>query len=156
MDDQTKFQILLATFAEKNKVLHVMRERIEKTCMWAMGVFLGAAGWIIQSKICLTSVQKGFLDLVILVAVVSIRCFFFRDIQEGFKGQQKALARIEEALQLYEPGVFDRLSTGIYPASWRVAGTENGQGKYFCYSYWLLYLSAGVLVGVILTQGWIY
>jgi len=156
MEDGTKVQVLLAAVEERYKSLHIMRDRTQQTCMWITGIFLAVAGWIIQGKVTLTPVQKAFMGTVIVIAVIVIRWFYLRDIQKGFQAQQRAVARIEEALQLFTPGFYDGKESGVFPESWKKAGRENGEGRYFKNIYWMLYISAGVLIIALTSQGWIY
>ena len=62
MEEQNKIQILLATAEERNKAIHIMRERVQKTCIGVMGIFYIMAGWFIKDGIALTSIQKWFLN----------------------------------------------------------------------------------------------
>ena len=156
MDSEMKTQVLLATAEERNRAMHIMRERVHKTCIWILGIFLAVAGWIIQGKVTLSSSQKGFLIAVVAVAIIVTRSIYLRDIENGFKGQQKVLARIETALKLYEPGFFDDGENGLFPYEWKHAGTENGKGRFFKNYYWMLYIGAIVLSISLLAQGVVY
>ncbi len=156
MLDDLKVQVLLSAAEERNRAMHIMRERIQKTCIWILGIFLASAGWIIQGNVTLTFIQKTYLAAVIVVAVIVVRAIFLRDIESGFKGQQRALARIEIALKLYEPGFYDGGEDCLFPESWRHAGTECGGGRFFTSNYWILYVGAVVLLAALLSQGTVY
>lgn len=145
MEEQNKIQILLATAEERNKAIHIMRERVQKTCIGVMGIFYVMAGWFIKGGMDLTTIQKGFLTVAIIVAVPSIHFLYLRDIFRGFQGQQRVLARIEDALKLYEPKVYDNKNSGLFDSSWKKAGTDNGKGNFFRNNYLLLYIGAAVL-----------
>ncbi|MXZ11528.1 MAG: hypothetical protein F4Y79_19050 [Gemmatimonadetes bacterium] len=146
MEKQNKIQILLATAEERNKAIHIMRERVQKTCIGVMGIFYVIAGWFIKDGIALTTTQKGFLIGAIVIAALSTHFLYLRNIFQGFQGQQRVLARIEDALKLYDPGVYDNKDLGLFPDSWKKAGTDNGKGKFFLTNYLLLYIGAVVLI----------
>ena len=146
MEEQNKIQILLATAEERNKAIHIMRERVQKTCIGVMGIFYIMAGWFIKDGIALTSIQKWFLTAAILGAALATHFLYLKDIFRGFQGQQRVLARIEDALKLYESGVYNNKNSGLFPDSWKKAGTDNGKGKFFRNNYLLLYIGATVLI----------
>ena len=145
MEEQNNIQILLATAEERNKAIHIMRERVQKTCIGVMGIFFVMAGWFIKDGIALTTNQKGFLTGAIVIVAIATHFLYLRDIFRGFQGQQRVLARIEDALKLYDPGVYDNKDSGLFPDSWKKAGTDNGKGKFFRANYLLLYVGATVL-----------
>ncbi len=146
MEKQNKIQILLATAEERNKAIHIMRERVQKTCIGVMGILYVMAGWFIKGGMDLTTTQKWFLTGAFFFAVLSIHFLYLRDIFRGFQGQQRVLARIEDALKLYDPGVYDNKDSGLFPDSWKKAGTDNGKGKFFRNNYLLLYIGAAVMI----------
>ena len=156
MGDLERVQVLLAISEERSRALHLMRERVQKTCLWLMGTFLGVAGWIIKGNLALTIVQKSFLVGVIVVAVSAVIGLFLEDIRKGFGAQQRVLARAEQALGLYEPGVYDTQKTGLFPSAWGQAGTQNGCGKFFRSSYVMLLIGASVLIVTLISQGHFY
>lgn len=122
-------QVLLKAAEERQKALHTIRERVEKTCTWTLGVMLVIAGWAVDRKIVITSIEALFLFSVLLIAMTVIRGVYLRDLESGFRSQQRVLVQIEEAL-----GLFD----GVYPVEWRQAGSGNGQGRFFRATYALL------------------
>jgi hypothetical protein len=119
-----------------------MRERVYKTCIWILGIFLLVAGWIVKENVYLTATQKIFLPSALSVAVIFIRAFYLRDIEKGFRGQLAVATKIEKTLGLYE--------MGIYPSGWQKSGTKDGRGNFFVASYCLVYIGAGILVAAIL------
>ena len=145
-DSQAKLQILLASAEERYKSIHIIRERIWNTCTWAIGIGLLVAGWIVQSDIYLNLLQRIIFSLFILISFVAIRFFYLKDIEKGFKTQLRIVARMEKALNLYEAGAFDYTDSGIYPMKWSNAGEKDGEGRYFTYSYLLLYISVAFLM----------
>ena len=156
MEEAVRVQILLAMTQERNQALHLMRERVQRTCIWLMGIFLGVASWIIKDKVALTTVQRSFLIGVIVVAASAVIALFLEDIRKGFRAQQRVLARTEQALRLYEPGVYDSQERGLFPSAWGQAGTTNGCGRFFRSSYVMLLIGAAVLIVALMAQGHVY
>lgn len=146
MEEQNKIQILLATAEGRNKAIHIMRERVQKTCIGVMGIFYVMTGWFIKDGTVLTTTQKCFLTVAIIVAALSTHRLYLRDIFRGFQDQQRVLARIEDALKLYDPGMYNNEDSGLFPDSWKKAGTDKGKGNFFRNNYLLLYIAAIVLI----------
>ena len=153
MEEQTKIQVLLAIAEDRHKAIHVMRERVQKMCIWIMGIFLAVAGWIIKENITLSPIQNGVLVTVIIVIVLVIHLSYLKDIMRGFKVQQRVLARIEDALRLYDPKVYDDKKSGLFPNTWKKTGTNKGSGRFFANNLYLLYIGAGSLIISIIVQG---
>ena len=153
MEEEMKIQVLLAIAEERNKAIHIIRERVQKMCTWIMGIFLAVAGWIMKENISLLPIQKGVLVGVIVTIVLVIHLSYLKDIMQGFKVQQRVLARIEDALKLYEPGVYDDKESGLFPNTWKKAGTNKGSGRFFANNLYLLYIGAVSLIISIIAQG---
>lgn len=156
MEEQTKIQILLAVAEGRHKAIHIMRERVQKMCTWIMGIFLAVAGWIMKENISLLPIQKGVLVGVIVIIVLVIHLSYLKDIMQGFKVQQRVLARIEDALKLYEPGVYDDKESGLFPNIWKQAGSNEGSGRFFANNLYLIYIGAVSLIVSIVGPGLIY
>lgn len=153
LTDEDKVQIVRSGLEERYKSLHEIRARIQGVCVWALGLLLGAAGWLLQTEINLTHLQKTAVVVAVGVSFVSLRFWFLADLQRGFRGQQRTAARLEKALMLYDVGVFDTEPTPIYPAEWKAAGSDQGGGQFFRSTYLLLYVGLVMLVGATLLNG---
>lgn len=145
-----KKDVLISALEERYKALHVIRERVQSIGVWALGLMTAAAGWLLQGDIWLNPGRK-FLYLVVLgITFWALRFKYLEDLQKGFVSQLQVAVRIEEALGLYESGVFDRLKKPIYPTKWKKAGGKHGDGKFFSSTYLLLYIGIAILAGSIL------
>lgn len=153
MQEQTKIQVLLASAEARHKAIHIMRERVQKICTWIMGVFLAVAGWMIKENMTLSPSQKAVVVSMVVIIVLVIHLAYLKDIMKGFKAQHRVLARIEDALKLYEPGVYDDKDSGLLPNIWKQAGTSKGSGRFFRNNLYLLYIGAVSLIVSILIQG---
>ncbi len=152
MEEQTKIQVLLASAEARHKAIHIMRERVQKMCTWIMGIFLAVAGWILKENMPLSPSQKAVVVSMVVIIVLVIHLAYLKDIMKGFKAQHRVLARIEDALKLYDPGVYDDKESGLFPNTWKQAGTEKGHGRFFISNLYLLYLGAVLLIVSILIQ----
>lgn len=140
--DEKQIQVLVAAVEQRYKSIESIRGHVYKTCTWILGSFLLVTGWIVEKDISLTPSRKFFLCAALLVAVTFIRAFYLRDIERGFGSQLRTAAKIEEALGLYD--------LGVYPEHWKKAGTPEGQGNFFETSYWLIYVGAAILITAII------
>ncbi|MDB5224821.1 MAG: hypothetical protein JWO43_443 [Candidatus Adlerbacteria bacterium] len=150
LDKEQKVTVLLAALSERYESLRTIRERVQSIGVWALGLLLGIGGWLIQSETTLTSFQKTFYILGILAAFAVLRFKYLEDLSVGFKSQQKITTRLEKALGLFTPGIFDSDTTSIYPQKWEKAGTAEGSGNFFETTYILLYIGVFFVIVVIL------
>jgi hypothetical protein len=144
LSSEQKIEILLKALEERYKSIHIIRQRVQNMCIWTLGLFVTAAGWLMQSPKELAVKEKIIFTLIILITIMVIRAFYLNDLEKGFKTQQQIQARIENVLGLCKSGVFSKDS--IYPESWKEAGTENGKGKFFFHNYLLIYLGTLLLL----------
>lgn len=150
INDDKKADVLLSALEERYSALRSIRERVQSIGIWALGLLLGASGWIIQSDTQFTCSQKILGILGVVIAFIAVRFFYLEDLQKGFRGQQRSAVRIETVLGLFTPNLFDESGEPIYPESWKRSGTEGGDGKFFDSTYILLYVGAAFLVVAIL------
>jgi len=153
IDENKKADVLISALAERYESIHKIRERVQGVGIWTLGLLLGAGGWLLQSEIVLTGLQKILAIVGIIAAFVVLRFIYLEDLRKGFKGQQRAAVRLERALGLFAPGVFDNSDEPIYPKSWEKAGTEKSDGKFFDSTYALLYVGVAFLIITILFSG---
>ncbi|MGH7355090.1 MAG: hypothetical protein ACRELS_11010 [Candidatus Rokuibacteriota bacterium] len=137
MDErEARFAILREALRERYQAMHAIRERADKICVWALGVLILIAGWTVDKGARFDSGDRLFFGTIVLVAVVTLRIGYLRDLERGFRTQQHIAATIEAELGLFPP----------YPETWRLAGTSSGGGQYFSTTYRLLYVGALIFV----------
>lgn len=147
LSNEQKVNILLQALEERYKSVHVIRDRVQSTCLWILGLFVTAAGWLIQSNHDLTILEKIFVTIIILFTITLVRFFYLHDLQKGFKTQQQIQAKIESALGLCRDNIF--ITGSIYPETWSNAGTNKGNGKFFFHNYLLIYFgTVSLLVAI--------
>lgn len=93
------------------------------------------AGWVVERTPPEDFVRRTLFFCIAVIVVLVLRLRFLRDLERGFRTQQRVAVRIEDELGLYR---------GIYPLEWKRAGTESAPGRFFASTYALLY--AGLLV----------
>lgn len=152
LQDSQKIDILLNALEERYSALRTIRERVQNVGIWALGLFLGGAAWLIQSPIDLSVGQKALYTIGLSIAVALLRFEYLGDLEKGFKSQQIVTARLEKALGLFNSGVFDQEPDGIYPETWKKAGTGQSTGKFFQTTYLLLLLGSGFLLLAVLSK----
>ena len=153
IDENKKIDVLLSALEERYASIHKIRERVQSVCLWALGLLLGAGAWLMQSNIILTAIQKASTIVVILIAFVILRFVYLNDLYKGFSTQQRVAARLEKALYLYAPGVFDDSDKPLYPQEWEKAGMGESDGKFFRSTYILLYFGVFFIILAILFNG---
>ncbi len=150
---EKKEDILLVALQERYASIHKIRERVQSVGIWALGLMLAAGGWIIQSGIVLEGLEKILIVLFLITIFVILRFTYLKDLNTGFKGQQRTASALETELGFYTPGVFNETSVPLYPEKWQKAGTEEGEGRFFKTSYYLIYVGIIFLILVVLLNG---
>lgn len=145
-----KIDILLSAVEERYQSLRAIRERVQNTGVWALGIMIGIGGWLLQSDIVLSFSQKIIYILLIIIASAVLRFSYLRDLNIGFKKQQQAAAKLEKALGFFTPGFFDGSDKAIYEESWAKAGTDKGKGRFFKTTFILMYIGVTFLIFVIM------
>jgi hypothetical protein len=153
LNEEQKVSVLLAALQERYESVRIIRERMQTICIWALGLLLAAAGWLIQSNIALTLFQKLMCVAGVAAAFVVLRFYYLADLYTGFKGQQRTAVRLEKALGLFSPGMFDDEKDSLYPERWLSAGTDKGEGRFFHSIFALLYVGIAFLIIAIIFHG---
>ena len=145
--------ILISALEERYKSIHTIRERVQSIGVWVLGIMFAAGGWLLQSEIGMTFLQKLIAIAGVYAAFRVLRFSYLTDLNKGFKAQQKVAARIETTLGLFSVGAFDDQETPIYPEGWGNAGKENGEGKFFSTTYLLLRVGLIFLIVSVIFSG---
>ena len=142
--DDKKADILIAALEERYATIRTIRDRVQNVCLWALGIAVGGAGWLVQSHIRFR-LDETLIFLAGLVGIYwALRHIYFADLEKGFKTQLQTAAKIEEALHLYEPNYFNPTQEAVYPSKWRGAGGNGAEGRFFASHYRLL--EAGLII----------
>ena len=154
IDEQGQVTILLALLNRRYESIEKIRERVYNISIWTLGVFLGAAGLIVQGNIQLDWPAKIFAALAETFAMVAVM-FYLKDLEKGFRNQFRVTIQLEKALGLSEPGAFG-LDKGLLPPEWAEAGTKKAKGRFFRNTYLLLYLGAALLLAANVSSGLLF
>ncbi|MFA5086478.1 MAG: hypothetical protein WC468_02740 [Candidatus Paceibacterota bacterium] len=153
LNKDNKINILLSALEERYNSLSTIRERTHNIGIWSLGILLGASGWLIESGITLSILEKKLYLVGIIIAFIILRFHYLKDLQVGFRSQQRITVKIEKALHLFDQGFFDDSEESIYPKSWEKSGTKDGKGKFFETNFALLYIGMIFLIISIITNG---
>lgn len=104
LDEDQKFQALLAELQERYHASHKMRERSVQFTLWISGMGIGL-GWLLISQTNLVMPQRIALTLLIL-ALFACTLYFIFGLRRGFDKNRNTLIRCEKALGLFETGLF--------------------------------------------------
>jgi hypothetical protein len=152
--EQDKVKILLTLLERRYEGIEKIHERVYSISIWTLGIFLGAAGLIVQGNIQLDLAAKIFLAIAEAFALMAIS-FYIKDLERGFRNQFQVAVQIEQILGLGKQGFFDA-EEELYPSEWAQAGTKLGQGRFFRNTYLLLYLGAAILLVAIGASGLLF
>jgi hypothetical protein len=142
LDHGQKVGILIAALQERYQALRTIRDRVQSIGVWALGLLIGAGGFVVQADEPLSRPDRLLSSLCVIGAVGVLRLVYLADLEKGFSAQQRTAARLEATLGLYDVGVFDQDQGPMYPANWADAGKDKGGGRFFAASYALLYAGA--------------
>jgi len=149
-NDEQKVNILIQALDERYKSIHTIRERVQTVSIWALGILLGASGWLFQADIYFSIEQKIYSVALLMLIWVTLRLFYFTDLEKGFNSQRQTTAKIEDAFGLFDEGVYTDLKESIYPSSWKKSGQKGSEGKFFENSYNLLVIGFEILSFIVL------
>ncbi len=154
ISDKEKVDILVSALEERYRSIHIIRDRVQNICVWALGLLLGTGAWLLQAEIILSDEQKILIIVAVVVSFVVLRFNYLEDLKKGFANQQLSAARIEKTLGLFTPRFFDtNTEESIYPKSWEKAGEKGYEGKFFSSSFILLYVGLAFIIVAILFNG---
>lgn len=153
ISEDKKIEVLLAALKERYEALHKIRDRVQASGIWILGILMGASGWLLQSDKSLTISEKLVFIVATLLAFLFFRFDFLADLRKGFTAQQRAAAAIETKLGLYEEALYGEDGSTVYPLTWKDAGTKEGDGKFFDTVYHLLWIGTLFLVISICLNG---
>jgi hypothetical protein len=154
ISEEDKVKILLAQLQRRYEGIEKIRERVYNISIWTLGIFLGAAGLIVQGDIQLNWPAKTFLAIAETFALIAVQ-FYVKDLERGFRAQFQVVVQIEKLLGFSEQGFFGP-EEQLYPAEWERAGTKQGKGHFFRNTYLLLYLGAALLLVAIASSGLLF
>src|SRR4051812_1227616 len=78
---EEKVQVLLHALSERYNAIHVIRDRVQNVCLWTLGLFITAGGWLLQSDKSLRATDKILFSIAIVVSVAVLRIFYLRDLE---------------------------------------------------------------------------
>jgi hypothetical protein len=154
ISEEEKVEILLAQLQRRYEAIEKIRERVYNISIWALGIFLGAAGLIVQGNIQLSWPAKAFLAIAATFALVAVLSYI-KDLERGFRSQFQVVVQIEKLLGFSKPGFFGP-EEELYPPEWKKAGTKQGKGNFFRNTHLLLYLGAALLLVAIISSGLLF
>ena len=151
INDDKKVDVLLSALEERYSAIHKIRSRLQNLSIWALGIFFAASGWLFQSDVYFQKYEQVTLLVGLTILILVLFKTYMKDLEKGFKGQQTVAAKIENELGFYVEGVLSEKQ--LYPSSWKDAGTDKGEGKYFDTNRKLLLVGALALALTILSKG---
>jgi hypothetical protein len=154
INEQDKVKILLTLLERRYDGIEKIRERVYSISIWTLGIFLGAAGLIVQGDIQLGWPAKIFLAIAEAFALIAI-LFYIKNLERGFSNQFQVAVQIEKLLGFSKQGFFG-MEEELYPPEWEKAGTKQGKGHFFRSTYLLLYLGAALLLVAIGSSGLLF
>lgn len=150
IDKNKKVDILISALQERYNAQHIIRKRVQEVGFWVLGILTAASGWVITNT-CSINLKNGLIFILFsILCYIVLKYRYLEDLNKGFKAQQRITSKIEELLGFHESNFFKEDTPPLYPESWKNAGTEKGEGKFFKTTYYLLYLGFGILIFSIL------
>lgn len=142
LKDDHKIQVLLIELQERYAAAHKMRERSTRFTIWLSGMAVGLAWLLISQK---TLVLSQRLALTLLIATLWIGAgIIILGLRKGFQGNRRAMIKSEQALGMYESGIYLK-NDSLLPASYKRTNSKwNDHFSTLC--IWLCVLAFSLLV----------
>jgi len=140
--DDHKIQVLLIQLQERYAAAHKMRDRSTKFIIWLSGIAIGLA-WLLISQKMLVFPQR--LALTLLIATLWTGAgIFILGLRKGFQNNRSAMIKSEQALGMYEVGIYLQ-EDSLLPATYkRTKGKWNDHFPTLC--VWLCVVALSLLV----------
>jgi hypothetical protein len=152
LGNQEKVSVLVSALEARYRALDAIRDRAQSICVWALGLLLAAAGWLVAKGQILSADQMIVASVGVVATWIVLRLVFLADLQRGFRAQQKVAANLEDVLGFYAAGRFGPGSEALFPEAWRQAGTKGGRGRFFQSTYLLLDFGLLMLLTAVLSR----
>ena len=140
-DDQ-KIQVMLIQLQERYAAAHKMRERSTKFTIGLSGMAIGLA-WLLISHQTLALSQRIALTLLIATLWMGAGIFIL-GLRKGFQSNRKAMIKSEQALGMYEGGIYLN-DDSLLPAAYKLTNRKwNDHFSTLC--MWLCFLGVSLLI----------
>ena len=135
-DKDAKLSLITSNYSAMVSIAQELRRSAERLTIWATGLMLLLAGWLVTGKLALNISQKSILSLaIILFGVVAI--LIIRTLQQRYRGVAHVIRRINELQMAHMPGAyFD--DEPLFPTDWKNYGTTKWKESIFRISYFSL------------------
>lgn len=110
-----KIDVLISALEERYKAKHEIRTRLQNVSIWTLGIFVAASGWLFQSDTYLLKHEQVTLLIILSVLIYILFKTYIKDLEKGFRTQQKAASGIEQELGFYDEGTLSK-NPSIPPA----------------------------------------
>jgi len=142
LSDDQKHQTLLAVLQERYNASHNMRERSIQFTLWISGMAI-PIGWLLISQQQLVSAQRLALTLFV-IALFGGTIWFMLGLKQGFRKNREVMIRCEQALGMYEEGIY-LLDRSLLPPAYCCSGWR--WSDHFCtLSVWLVTVATSLLI----------
>ena len=148
LEEEQRLEIIQNLLSQKYEAEHKMRERSASFTKWILGLGM-ALIWILLTKSGFAGWQKLFVSLFVL-SFSGVSIWFLSEICKGFRNNRDIVVKLEELLELYEPGVYMK-DKPLFPAEYTRAHT-NGIPSHFKSLYGLIGILALFLMVLILAR----
>ena len=148
MNDDQKFQTLLAVLSERYAASHKIRERSMEFTLWISGLAIGLA-WLLISQGGLAVGQRVALAGLVIGLFIGTMHFML-GLARGAKNNRAALISVEQALGMHTPGYFVE-TTALLPSEYTKHDTR--WSHHFCTLHVWLTIVALALLSLVWTSG---
>jgi len=140
-DDQI-IQATLVQLQERYSAAHKMRERSTKFTIGLSGMAIGLA-WLLISHQTLAFSQRIALTLLIATLWTGAGVFIL-GLRKGFQRNRKAMVKSEQALGMYETGIYLKDDSLLPTAYKRINSKWNDHFSTLC--VWLCFVAISLLI----------
>ena len=113
-----KQNVLLSLLTLRNDDLKSLRDRIYRTSIFTVTLFMVFIGWIVESKTHYDLTKTLFLTIAVFGIWIS-NFITIWGLRNRFNDSRKSLIRIEQSLALYEKGIYHPDGQSLWPSNWQ-------------------------------------
>ena len=142
LNDDQKIQVMLIQLQERYAAAHKMRERSTKFTIGLSGMAIGLA-WLLINHQTLAFSQRIALTLLIATLWAGAGIFIL-GLRRGFQSNRRAMIKSEQALRMYESGIYLKDDTLLPTAYIQTKSKWNDHFSTLC--VWLCFVAISLLI----------
>lgn len=132
-DKDAKLTIISSIYSAMISIAQELRRSAERLAIWASGLMLVLAGWLVTGKLQLGFQQKIVVSAAMLLFGL-VALLIVWALQQRYRGVAQVIRRINELQMAHKTGAYFKDET-LFPVEWQYYGAKKWKEPIFRISY---------------------